>query len=81
MPQARVVSVLLDSGLATLNRAVGTLRRRNIPVERVAVSPVETAGLSRLTFATPVDAAAVERVVQQFRKMVGVRDVTIQEEP
>jgi len=77
----RAVSVLLDDGLATLNRAVGALRRRNIPVERVALSPSDSAGLSRLTFVTPIDAATVDRVVQQFKKIVGVREVTIKEEP
>jgi ketol-acid reductoisomerase len=71
------VSVLLDDGLPTLNRAVGALRRRNVPVGRLAVGPSGTTGVARLTFVTPIDAAAVERVVQQFRKIIGVRDVLV----
>jgi acetolactate synthase small subunit len=71
------VSILLDDGLVTLNRAVGVLRRRNVPVEGVTVGPTGTAGVSCLTFVTPIDPVAVERVVEQFRKIIGVRDVLV----
>jgi len=77
VPASHAVSVLLDEGLATLNRAVGVLRRRNIPVVDFAVGPSGTAGVARLTFVTPVDAAAVDRVVQQFQKVIGVREVVV----
>ena len=68
------VDVLLDGTLLTLNRAVGVLRRRNLAVDRLTVHPAE-GGASRLTFALAGDAATVDRVVQQFRKTVGVRAV------
>ncbi|OLC06951.1 MAG: hypothetical protein AUH42_04440 [Gemmatimonadetes bacterium 13_1_40CM_70_11] len=71
------VSVLLDDGLLTLNRAVGVLRRRNVPVEGFALGPSGAAGVSRLTFSTPIDAAAVDRVAQQFKKIIGVREVLV----
>src|SRR5437899_7178351 len=80
MPGSYAVSVLLDDGLVTLNRAVGVLRRRNVPVEQLAVGPSGTAGVSRLSFVTPIDATTVDRVVQQFRKIVGVREVLVTEE-
>lgn len=77
MPGSRAVSVLLDGGLVTLNRAVGVLRRRNVPVADLAVGPSGTAGLSRLSFVTTIDDSAVDRVVHQFRKILGVRDVRV----
>src|SRR2546425_6764238 len=80
MPGSYAVSVLLDDGLMTLNRAVGVLRRRNVPVEDFTVGPSGTAGVTRLSFVTPIDATTVDRVVQQLRKVIGVRDVFVTEE-
>lgn len=75
MTTSHAVNVLLDGTLLTLNRAVGVLRRRNVAVERLTVHPCADGGASRLTFALTADAATVDRVVQQFRKIVGVRAV------
>jgi len=61
----------------TLNRAVGVLRRRNVPVEGLALHPSGTAGLSRLTFVLKADAVTADRVAQQFQKMTGVRSVMV----
>ena len=73
------VLVLLDDGLATLNRAIGVLRRRNVAVGGLALVPDAAGGQSRLTFDLPGDPATVDRVVQQIRKVIGVRDVTVKE--
>jgi acetolactate synthase small subunit len=77
MPATHTVRVVLDEALVTLNRAVGVLRRRNMPIERFSVNPSETAGLARLEFVFRADAAAADRVVQQFHKIIGVRDVVL----
>jgi len=74
---AIAVDVLLDNTLLTLNRAVGVLRRRNVAVEGLAVSPSGDGGTSRMTFVLHTDAATADRVVQQFRKIVGVRAVEV----
>ena len=71
------LAVLLDDGLATLNRAVGVLRRRNVPVEGLALHPSGTAGVSRMTFVLKADPVTAERVAQQFQKMIGVRSVMV----
>lgn len=76
-PGTHQVLVLIDEGLTTLNRAVGVLRRRNVPVGSVALVPDARGGPSRLTFTIPGDAATVDRVVQQIRKVIGVRDVRV----
>ena len=60
-----------------MNRAVGVLRRRNVSIERLALRPTGTAGVSQLTFILKADAATADRVAQQFHKIVGVRDVVL----
>jgi acetolactate synthase small subunit len=74
---AHTVAVLLDDALVTLNRAFGVLRRRNVPVEGLALHPSGTTGVSRLTFVLQADAATADRVAQQFHKMIGVRSVMV----
>ena len=71
------MAVLLDDALATLNRAVGVLRRRNVPVEGLALHPSGTAGVSRMTFVLKANAVTAELVAQQFQKMIGVRSVMV----
>ena len=70
---AQTVSVLLEDRLITLNRAVGLIRRRNLPVSSLAVGPTGTPGLSRLTIMMQSDGATAERAVQHLQKMIGVR--------
>ena len=73
MTAAQAVSVLLEDQLITLNRAVGLIRRRNLPIRSLAVGPTSTPGLSRLTIMMQSDTATAERAVQQLQKMIGVR--------
>jgi len=73
MTVARAVSVLLEDRWITLNRAVGLIRRRNLPVRSLAVGPTATPGLSRLTIMLHSDTATAERAVQHLQKVVGVR--------
>ena len=73
MKEAQAVSVLLEDRLITFNRAVGLIRRRNLPVRSLAIGPTATPGLSRLTIMMQSDNATAERAVQQLQKMIGVR--------
>ena len=73
MTVARAVSVLLEDRWITLNRAVGLIRRRNLPVHSLAVGPTATPGLSRLAIMIHSDTATADRAVQHLQKMVGVR--------
>jgi acetolactate synthase-1/3 small subunit len=73
MTVARAVSVLLEDRWITLNRAVGLIRRRNLPVRSLAVGPTSTPGLSRLTIMIHSDTATADRAVQHLQKVVGVR--------
>jgi acetolactate synthase-1/3 small subunit len=73
MSGGQAVSVLLEDRLITLNRAVGLIRRRNLPVHSLAIGPTGTPGLSRLTIMMQSDIATAERAVQHLQKMIGVR--------
>jgi acetolactate synthase I/III small subunit len=73
MSGGQAVSVLLEDRLITLNRAVGLIRRRNLPVRSLAVGPTATPGLSRLTIMIHSDIATADRAVQHLQKVVGVR--------
>jgi acetolactate synthase I/III small subunit len=73
MTVAQAVSVLLEDRLITLNRAVGLIRRRNLPVRSLAVGPTATPGISRLTIMIHSDTATADRAVQHLQKVVGVR--------
>jgi acetolactate synthase-1/3 small subunit len=76
MTTSQAVSVLIEDRLITLNRAVGLIRRRNLPVRSLAVGPTDTPGLSRLTIMIHSDTATADRAVQHLQKMVGVRAAT-----
>ncbi len=69
----QTVSVLLEDRLITLNRAVGLIRRRNLPVRSLASGPTATPGTARLTIMMTSDEATAERAVQHLEKMIGVR--------
>jgi acetolactate synthase-1/3 small subunit len=73
---SQAVSVLIEDRLITLTRAVGLIRRRNLPVRSLAVGPTDTPGLSRLTIMMHSDTATADRAVQHLQKMVGVRAAT-----
>src|SRR5688572_27980937 len=74
MSGAHAVSVLLEDRLVTFTRAVGLLRRRNLPVRSIAVGPTGTPGLSRLTVMMQADEATADRAVKHLQKMIGVRE-------
>jgi acetolactate synthase-1/3 small subunit len=74
MMTQRAVTVLLEDRLITFHRAVGLIRRRNLPVRSMAVGPTVTPGISRLTIMMHSDEATADRAVQYLQKVVGVRD-------
>jgi acetolactate synthase-1/3 small subunit len=71
---AQAVAVLLEDRLITFTRAVGLLRRRNLPVRSIAVGPTGTPGVSRLTIMIHSDEATADRAVKHLQKMIGVRE-------
>ena len=69
-PSAHTVAVLLDDALVTLNRAFGVLRRRNVPIEGLALHPSGTTGVSRLTFVLKADAVTGAGFTIEKRQVV-----------
>jgi acetolactate synthase-1/3 small subunit len=77
MSVTQAVVVLLEDQLITLNRVVGLLRRRNVPVRSLSVGPTGAPGISRLTIMIQSDETAAVRAVQHLQKIVGVRDAAV----
>jgi acetolactate synthase-1/3 small subunit len=75
-----VVSVLVADDPLALNRAMGIVRRRNLPVSSLSLGPTGRAGTVRLTCVVTSDPAAAERMANALRKMVEVRGVTVHAE-
>lgn len=75
-----VVSALLADDLLALNRALGILRRRNLPMSGVSLAPTGRPGTLRLTCLVTSDAAAAQRTANALRKMVDVREVVLHPE-
>jgi acetolactate synthase I/III small subunit len=67
--------MLLDQELVALNRAVGELRRRNLPIASLAVGPTDLPGVTRLTVVFDTDEAAADMAVKKLHKLSGVRGV------
>ncbi|MEP6572364.1 MAG: acetolactate synthase small subunit [Gemmatimonadota bacterium] len=75
MPR-HVVTLTLTEDLLAFNRAVGIVRRRNLPIESLSVGPAELRGYQRLTLLLTAEDEAVDRMIRQLRKMVGVLEAT-----
>ncbi len=70
---AHALSLLLDHELVGLNRAVGELRRRNLPIESIAVGPGDVPGQTRLTVIVNSDEATAEMTLRKLHTVSGVR--------
>src|SRR6266508_2546085 len=57
---AHALCLLLDEELVALNRAVGELRRRNLPITSIAVGPGDAPGQARLTVIVDTDEVTAE---------------------
>ncbi len=73
---AHALSLVLDHELLALNRAVGELRRHNVPIESLAVGPSDVPGQARLTVIVNTDEATAETTMRKLHKLSGVRGGT-----
>ena len=71
------LQLLLERDLLALNRAVGALRRVNLPLESVRLGPAETPGLDWLTVTLKGDAASIDTAARKLRRLSGVRTVAL----
>ena len=77
MAASHAISVLLGNDLLAFNRAIGVVRRRNLPIESIAVGASQVPGVSRLTFMLRADEASADRLVRQLQKTFGVREAVM----
>jgi acetolactate synthase-1/3 small subunit len=71
------IAAILDDDLIVVERVVGSIRRRHIPIGDLALGPARGHGALRLTCSTHADRPATERLANQLRRIVGVRAVSV----
>jgi acetolactate synthase-1/3 small subunit len=76
MSAPHVLSVVFADGPFTLSRAVGLVRRRNVPIRSVALGPGPADGSFRLQLVMYTDRADAERIAMLVGKLIGVREAT-----
>jgi acetolactate synthase small subunit len=77
MQASHAVVVMIDDDLLAFNRAIGVVRRRNLPVSDLTVGPSGQGGVLRLRFVMQADDANAERLLRQLEKAHGVHDVSV----
>jgi len=74
---SHTLQLLLDRDLLALSRAVGALRRVNLPMESVRLGPAETPGLEWLTVTLKGDGASIDTAARKLRRLSGARAVAL----
>ena len=74
---SHTLQLLLDRDLLALSRAVGALRRVNLPMESVRLGPAETPGLDWLTVTLQGDGASIDTAARKLRRLSGARAVAL----
>jgi acetolactate synthase-1/3 small subunit len=72
-----LVSIVVNEALIPLDRVLGGIRRRNLPLVALSVGPGPAPGTSRVFAQLMADAGDVDRLVRQLRKLVGVQEATV----
>lgn len=74
---AWTVAAILDDDLIVVERVIGSMRRRQLPIGDLALGPARGHGVLRLTCSTCADWPATQRLANQLRRIVGVRIVSV----
>ena len=67
-----ILSVLVENEPGVLSRVAGLFSGRGFNVESLNVAPTLDKGVSHMTITTTGDAAIIEQIVKQLRKLVTV---------
>lgn len=67
-----ILSVLVENEPGVLSRVAGLFSGRGFNVESLNVAPTLDKGISHMTISTKGDAAIIEQIVKQLRKLVTV---------
>jgi acetolactate synthase, small subunit len=74
------ICVGLEDEFLAFNRLVGVVRRRNLAIESLSIGSGQEAGVARVTIVVRADEGAVDRLVRQLRKVIGVRGAAAEPE-
>ena len=75
--RSSLVSIVVDEALIPLDRVLGAIRRRNLPLVALSVGPGPVPGSSRVFAQLAASEGDVDRLVRQLRKLVGVQRATV----
>ncbi|HTO73136.1 MAG TPA: acetolactate synthase small subunit [Gemmatimonadales bacterium] len=75
--EASLVSIVVDEALIPLDRVLGAIRRRNLPLVGLSVGPGPVRGTARVLASLAAAPDDVDRLARQLRKLVGVQDASV----
>ncbi|MEO8030092.1 MAG: acetolactate synthase small subunit [Gemmatimonadota bacterium] len=72
-----LIAVVVDDAMIPLDRLLGAIRRRNLPLLALSVGPGPAVGTVRVFVQLAADEGDVGRLVRQLRKLVGVHQAML----
>jgi acetolactate synthase-1/3 small subunit len=69
------ISILVENKFGVLTRVAGLFSGRGYNIDTLNVAPTQDGELSRMTIVTRGDAATIEQIIKQLKKLVNVLEV------
>jgi acetolactate synthase-1/3 small subunit len=69
------ISILVENKFGVLTRVAGLFSGRGYNIDTLNVAPTQNGELSRMTIVTRGDAATIEQIIKQLKKLVNVLEV------
>jgi len=75
--ESSLVSIVVEEALIPLDRVLGAIRRRNLPLIGLSVGPGPAPGTARVFATIGATDLDVDRLVRQLRKLIGVQQASV----